>query len=99
AQRTDQLVQEQRHAVVNLRFGGRWNGPRCHFGTATPDDVVSIYGDELVERNVCHGPTVRRLNRYALFKKAQSKSAKIFVDCVCEASRSVLRDSPQDKRP
>ena len=49
AQRVRQLIQEHRHAVIDLRLGWRWNRPRGHLRPAPPDDLVAVDGDEFVE--------------------------------------------------
>ena len=66
AKRGHQLIQEQRHPVVDFRFGGRWNRPRGDLRSATQNDLVAVDGNELVE----HCRPLRRPS-YAPYDRAQ----------------------------
>jgi hypothetical protein len=58
AKRGHQLIQEQRHPVVDFRFGGRWNRPRGNLRPATQDDLFAVDGYELVEHaDLLHEPS------------------------------------------
>jgi hypothetical protein len=54
AQCLGQLVQEQRHSVIDLGLGRRWSRPHCHFRPAPADDFVAVHTDEFVERDSSH---------------------------------------------
>ena len=45
----DVRTQEHRDAVIDLRFRGRWSGPRRDLRSPSADDLVAIDGNEFVE--------------------------------------------------
>ena len=49
AERIPQLIQEHGDAVVDFRFGGRWNRPCGYLGPAPADDLILIDSNEFVE--------------------------------------------------
>jgi hypothetical protein len=49
AKRGHELLEEQRHPVVDFRLGGRWNRPCGNLRPATQNDLFAVDGDELVE--------------------------------------------------
>jgi hypothetical protein len=51
AQRILQLFQEHGHAVVELRFGGEWRQPRRSLRSTPPDDLVTVFSNELSEHD------------------------------------------------
>src|SRR5688572_13876235 len=53
-QRLNHLVEKQRHSVVDLRFSGCRNQPRCDLRSTSVDDFSTIEGDKFVE----HADTV-----------------------------------------
>ena len=55
AQRVDQLIQEQRDAVIDLSLGRRGNRPGRHLRSAAADDLFPVLGDEFVK----HGFALR----------------------------------------
>lgn len=55
AQLVDQLIEEQWHAVINLQCGWRRRRSRRHLRSAAEDDFVAVYGNEFMERDICHG--------------------------------------------
>ena len=48
-QRLDDLIEKQRHAVIDFRFRRGRVQPDSHFGPATVDDFGAIESDEFVK--------------------------------------------------
>jgi hypothetical protein len=59
-QRVAQLIQNREDPVVDLRFRGRRDLPRCDLCTAPADDRVTVMGDEIM-KHVDLEPQDRRL--------------------------------------
>jgi hypothetical protein len=49
AERILQLIEEHGNPVVDLRVRRRWNRPRGHFGAASPDDLIPMESNKVVE--------------------------------------------------
>jgi hypothetical protein len=47
----DELVEEQRNAVIALGFDADGRGSRRHFATAARDDLFLVGGDEVIQRH------------------------------------------------
>ena len=50
-QHLDELIEKERHSVIDFRFGGCGDQPRRHLGPAPFDDFVAVHGDECVEHS------------------------------------------------
>lgn len=49
SQRVDQLVEEQRDSVIDLRCCRRWNRPHCHLRPAAGKNFLLVYRDEVLQ--------------------------------------------------
>src|SRR6185503_21183970 len=78
AERIDQLLQEQRHAVIDDCGNADRREAFCHLFPAAPDQLVTIRIHELVEH---HGTELRlrklsRLDKRSLWRRTQQRSVR-----------------------
>ena len=72
--------------MIDFRFGGFGDQPRCHLGPASVDDFGAMEADKFVE----HNAKVRRGLPRTLFKTTQRQRAEANVDLCYVAERSCI---------
>jgi hypothetical protein len=71
AQGLHQLIQEHRHAVVDLTVGGRGHRSNGNLRPAAPDDLGPVDGDEFVQHKNSGAPMVSPALSYRMSRIAQ----------------------------
>jgi hypothetical protein len=71
-QRVDQLIEEDRDAVIDFGCGRRGHRSRSHFSPATRNDLVAVGGDKFVQHRRIRSDDDRPQLARSLFQKAQA---------------------------
>jgi hypothetical protein len=68
-----QLIEEHRHAVIDLLLGDGRYGPRAYLGAAPADELVAIGQDEILQVQSRHGPHRRTGGLFRVCQTGQGR--------------------------